>query len=274
MTCSPPSKGGAPSRPTPAPRRHLPSASRPSGGAWKGGGQPRRWTGSSSPSWRPCRSAWMPSPQPPATPRPSRCSGRRMPSSRPPGRSARAIWPRCWRTWSAPRGMAMWLGRVTNLSTYAARRRPRSITFGRRRKAGRMANAIPVLVVDDDAVSSAQLGALAKAAGYDVKSADNGREAWELLQLARIPIVISDWYMPEMDGPELCRRVRSRVREPYVYFILVTARGGKQQYLAGMEAGADGFIAKPVDPDGLRARLKGAERLLGLRKEIEEPGGL
>src|SRR3989475_11399209 len=109
-----------------------------------------------------------------------------------------------------------------------------------------MANAIPVLVVDDDAVSSAQLGALAKAAGYDVKSADNGREAWELLQLARVPIVISDWYMPEMDGPELCRRVRSRVREPYVYFILVTARGGKQQYLAGMEAGADDFIAKPV----------------------------
>src|SRR5205823_7343637 len=101
-----------------------------------------------------------------------------------------------------------------------------------------MVNAIPVLVVDDDAVSSSQLGALAKAAGYDVKTAFNGREAWELLQLARIPIVISDWYMPEMDGPELCRRIRSRVREPYVYFILVTARGGKQQYLAGMEAGA------------------------------------
>src|SRR5438309_2996364 len=133
-----------------------------------------------------------------------------------------------------------------------------------------MVNEIPVLVVDDDAVSSAQLGALAKAAGYDVKTAQNGREAWDLLQLARIPIVISDWYMPEMDGPELCRRIRGRTREPYVYFILVTARGGKQQYLAGMEAGADDFIAKPVDPDELRARLKVAERILGLRKEIEQ----
>src|SRR3989442_7191042 len=270
MTCPRSSRGGAPSRPTPPPRRHLPSTSRPSGGPWKGRGRPRRWTEPSSPPWRPCRSAWPPSPLPPATPRPSRCSGRRMPSSRPQGRSARAVWPRCSRTWNAPRGMAMWLGRVTNLSTYAARRRPRSITFGRRRKAGRMANAIPVLVVDDDAVSSAQLGALAKAAGYDVKSAYNGREAWELLQLARIPIVISDWYMPEMDGPELCRRVRSRVREPYVYFILVTARGGKQQYLAGMEAGADDFIAKPGGPDDLRAPLKGAERIPGLRKEIEQ----
>src|SRR6266568_3284714 len=84
-----------------------------------------------------------------------------------------------------------------------------------------MANAIPVLVVDDDAVSSSQLGALAKAAGYEVKTATNGSEAWELLQLARIPIVISDWYMPEMDGKELeqlevllpicsyCKRIRN-----------------------------------------------------------------
>src|SRR2546428_7809130 len=133
-----------------------------------------------------------------------------------------------------------------------------------------MANPIPVLVVDDDGVSSAQLGALAKAAGYDVKSAYDGREAWELLQLARIPIVISDWYMPEMDGPELCRRIRSRVREPYVYFILVTARGGKQQYLDGMEAGADDLIAQPVEPDEPPSRPTGAERILGLRKEIEQ----
>src|SRR5213079_2389255 len=112
--------------------------------------------------------------------------------------------------------------------------------------------------------------ALAKAAGYDVQTVPNGRQAWELLQLARVPIVISDWYMPEMDGPELCRRIRARTREPYAYFILVTSRGGKQQYLAGMEAGADDFIAKPVDPDELRARLKVAERILGLRKELED----
>ena len=133
-----------------------------------------------------------------------------------------------------------------------------------------MPSAIPVLVVDDDPVSSAQFGALARAAGYNVSLAQNGREAWDLLQLARVPIVISDWYMPEMDGVELCRRVRGRTREPYVYFILVTSRGGKQQYLAGMEAGADDFIAKPVDPDELRARLTVAERILGLRRELQQ----
>jgi len=133
-----------------------------------------------------------------------------------------------------------------------------------------MPEPISVLVVDDDPVSSAQLSALAQAAGYQVRGAPNGREAWNLLQLTRIPIVVSDWYMPEMEGPELCRRIRGRRGEPYVYFILVTSRGGKQQYLAGMEAGADDFIAKPVDPDELRARLRVAERILGLRKELQQ----
>jgi phosphoserine phosphatase RsbU/P len=137
-----------------------------------------------------------------------------------------------------------------------------------------MANAIPVLVVDDDPVASAQLSALARAAGSDVKSVANGREAWDLLQATRIPIAISDWYMPEIDGPELCRRIRARPREPYVYFILVTSRGGKQQYLAGMDAGADDFIAKPVDPDELRARLSVAGRILGLRRELTQLEGL
>jgi len=99
-----------------------------------------------------------------------------------------------------------------------------------------MPNLISVMVVDDDPVSSAQLVRSRKRP--DTRSGAPQRQGGvELLQLARVPIVISDWYMPEMDGPELCRRIRARTREPYVYFILVTSRGGKQQYLAGMEAG-------------------------------------
>ncbi|HEX4627521.1 MAG TPA: response regulator [Gemmatimonadales bacterium] len=137
-----------------------------------------------------------------------------------------------------------------------------------------MATAVSVLIVDDDAVACAQLRALVGAAGYAVSVATNGREAWEMLQLARIPVVISDWYMPEMDGPELCRRIRARDGEPYVYFVLITSRGGKQQYLAGMEAGADDFVTKPVDPDELRARLTAAERILGLRHQLQQLEGL
>lgn len=133
-----------------------------------------------------------------------------------------------------------------------------------------MPSQVPVLVVDDDPVASGHLSALAEAAGYAVTVAQNGREAWDALQLSRYRVVISDWYMPELDGLELCRRVRARRNEPYVYFILVTARGGKKQYLTGMQAGADDFIAKPVDPDELQARLGVAERILGLRRELQQ----
>src|SRR5205809_7541794 len=118
-----------------------------------------------------------------------------------------------------------------------------------------MAKTIPVLVVDDDAVSSAQLCALAKAAGYAPTAAANGREAWEMLQLSRFQVVISDWYMPELAGLELCGHVRARRKQSHIYLILVTSRGGKQQYVAGLEAAADDFIAKPRDPHELRARL-------------------
>jgi PleD family two-component response regulator len=73
---------------------------------------------------------------------------------------------------------------------------------------------------------------------------------------------------PVMDGAELCRRIRARPGDRYVYFILVPTRGGKQRYLKGMEAGADDFITKPVDPEELRARIKVAERILNLRHHV------
>src|SRR5207245_10749053 len=136
-----------------------------------------------------------------------------------------------------------------------------------------MLSKVAVLVVDDDPVSSRQLSAVAQAAGYSVSAVQNGQEAWDALKLSRFRVVISDWYMPELDGVELCRRVRARRNEAYVYFILVTSRGGKQQYLTAMQAGADDFIAKPVDPDELQARLGVAERILGLRRELEQLAG-
>jgi sigma-B regulation protein RsbU (phosphoserine phosphatase) len=135
-------------------------------------------------------------------------------------------------------------------------------------------DAVAVLVADDDPVARTQLGALVRAAGFAVTAVADGREAWDALQVARFPVVIADWYMPELDGPELCRRLRARRDAPYVYVILVTSRGGKAQYLAGMDAGADDFITKPVDPDELRARLAVAVRILGLRRELQQLEGL
>jgi sigma-B regulation protein RsbU (phosphoserine phosphatase) len=133
---------------------------------------------------------------------------------------------------------------------------------------------IAVLIVDDDPVTCAKLRALLAGSGFAVSVAADGREAWEMLQRTWIPVVISDWYMPQMDGVELCRQLRARPQEHYTYFILITSRGGKQQYLTGMEAGADDFITKPVDPDELRARITVAERILGLRQELQRLEGL
>lgn len=133
---------------------------------------------------------------------------------------------------------------------------------------------VPLLVVDDDPVSAAKLAAVAQAGGYTVQTAADGAAAWALLKLSPFPVVISDWYMPEMDGVELCRLVRGLPPERYTYFILITAHGGKAQYLTGMEAGADDFITKPIDADELQARLKVAQRILGLRRELRALEGL
>src|SRR5438093_34103 len=102
-----------------------------------------------------------------------------------------------------------------------------------------------VLLAEDDTVARMMLSAVLKGLGYDVTEAEHGGEALANLQLGYFPIVISDWSMPEVDGPELCRRMRARATDRYSYFLLITATGGKQRYLEGMEAGADDFITKP-----------------------------
>ncbi|MEO8032133.1 MAG: response regulator [Gemmatimonadota bacterium] len=131
-----------------------------------------------------------------------------------------------------------------------------------------------VLVVDDDPVTLILLPTLLTAAGYEVRTATNGREAWDILRVTPIPVVISDWSMPVLDGVQLCRQIRARTEAPYTYFILVTTRSGKDSYLTGMEAGADDFITKPVDRDELLARIKVAERILGLHQELKRLEGL
>jgi len=131
-----------------------------------------------------------------------------------------------------------------------------------------------LLLAEDDAVARMTLSAVLKGLGYEVTEAEHGGEAWANLQLGYFPVVISDWSMPEVDGPELCRRMRARATDRYSYFLLITATGGKQRYLEGMEAGADDFITKPVDTDELRARLKAAERILGLRQHVQQLEGL
>jgi sigma-B regulation protein RsbU (phosphoserine phosphatase) len=92
--------------------------------------------------------------------------------------------------------------------------------------------------------------------------------------VALFPLVFLDRVMPDLDGIELCRRIRARRQPRYTYVILVTMVGGKEPYLEGMNAGADDYFSKPFDPDELRARLRVAERVLNLQEELAHLRGL
>jgi phosphoserine phosphatase RsbU/P len=131
-----------------------------------------------------------------------------------------------------------------------------------------------VLIAEDDSVTRLQLRAALEKMGHEVTATSDGAAAWEALEKADHSVVVSDWNMPVVNGAELCQRIRAAITHHYVYFILVATRGGKQRYLEGMEAGADDFITKPVDPEELRARIKVAERILSLRHHVQRLEGL
>jgi CheY-like chemotaxis protein len=133
---------------------------------------------------------------------------------------------------------------------------------------------VNIVIAEDEPVSRQVLQVALEAAGHRVAGAANGLDAWAAWRLAESQVVVSDWMMPEMDGLELCRRIRKERPDRYTYYILLTGRSGKDSYLAAMEAGIDDFITKPVDVDELKARLRVAERILGLRERMYALEGL
>ncbi len=131
-----------------------------------------------------------------------------------------------------------------------------------------------ILLADDDAAARMALGELLEHAGHEVVTAAGGLAAWAVLQNEYFPLVLLDRVMPDLDGIELCRRIRARRQPRYTYVMLVTMVGGKEPYLEGMNAGADDYFSKPFDPDELRARLQVAERVLNLQEELAHLRGL
>jgi two-component system cell cycle response regulator len=139
---------------------------------------------------------------------------------------------------------------------------------------GRSAPAEPpettgVLVVDDDPIHSRQLEVTMGRWGYRVLTARNGLEALRILEERRpVQLVVADWMMPEMDGLELCRRIRSDFNDPYVYVILVTARDRRDDIVAGLDAGADDYLAKPIHHGELQARIRAGKRIIDLQNRL------
>ncbi len=121
-----------------------------------------------------------------------------------------------------------------------------------------------VLIVEDDNIAAAMLRECLIDFGFEVSVANNGEEALDLIRTGKYRLVVSDWEMPEMDGVELCRRIRQRQASEYVYIILLTSRGGTRNIVTGLDAGADDFLTKPFQPAELCVRLRAAERVIAL----------
>lgn len=122
-----------------------------------------------------------------------------------------------------------------------------------------------VLVVDDDPVLRAVVGAGLKALRHDVVAVDTGAKAWEQLRQQHFPVVITDWNMPEMNGIQLTQTLRAAPRPSYTYVIMLTGKGTREDYLTGVRAGVDSFLVKPLDGAMLEAQLTIAARIVGLQ---------
>ncbi|TWT31836.1 response regulator [Blastopirellula retiformator] len=125
-------------------------------------------------------------------------------------------------------------------------------------------HATNILIVDDDEISLDLLRHALEAQNFCVWSASNGAEALGALEAENINLVVTDWEMPVLDGLEFCREVRRRQSDHYVYVILLTSHGARDEIVEGMAAGADDFIVKPFNPPELLARIQAGRRVLAL----------
>jgi len=134
-----------------------------------------------------------------------------------------------------------------------------------------------ILIADDSIVSRHLLDATLRKWGYEVVVACDGLEAWDILQSPDAPkLVILDWVMPGLTGPEVCRRVRERAKDPenvqqkdaYTYILLLTSKSLKEDLIEGLESGADDYITKPFDQHELKVRLRAGTRIIDLEREL------
>src|SRR5258708_25623916 len=107
-----------------------------------------------------------------------------------------------------------------------------------------------------------------KKAGYEVDAVTNGSEALDKMTKRYYPMLVTDWEMPEMDGVARCKAVRNMQLDGYVYALLLTARDAKEHIIAGLEAGADDYLVKPVHEAELIARLNAVRRILNLEHSL------
>jgi len=130
---------------------------------------------------------------------------------------------------------------------------------------------VKALIADDDLVAAAAVSRSMKSWGFDVTVAHDGLAAWESLNADPAPsLAVLDWEMPGLEGPELCRRIRSDAARAHMYIVLLTARSSSIDLVAGLEAGADDYLVKPVNLAELRARIHVGVRVVTLQSRLAE----
>lgn len=131
-------------------------------------------------------------------------------------------------------------------------------------------NSRRVLVAEDDALYRCLLQRLLERASFQVTTVADGTTALQAAQAENAPrLLIFDWMMPGMSGPEICRRLRQEhTTQPYQYILLLTAKDAKKDTIEGLEAGADDYLTKPVDYQELLARLRAGTRILELEDRL------
>lgn len=128
-----------------------------------------------------------------------------------------------------------------------------------------------ILIAEDDPVSAKILQFTLENAGHFAIVTSNGRAAWDQFDREPVRVIVSDWMMPEMDGIELCAKVRARPKTDYTYFILLTAiHTGRENLRKAMDAGVDDFLTKPLDREGVMMRLRVAERIIEFTQQIRQ----
>ncbi|WP_044891659.1 response regulator [Opitutus terrae] len=128
-----------------------------------------------------------------------------------------------------------------------------------------------ILTVEDDPVARAVLRRALLRLGHEVVEAVDGEEALEVLRQQPVRVVVSDWVMPRVDGLDLCRQVRGRMGDEYVYFILLTSSDATEEnQRTAADAGVDDFLTKPLDLSELWTRLRVAERILRYTTQVRQ----
>lgn len=127
-----------------------------------------------------------------------------------------------------------------------------------------------ILIVDDDPIARTVLTAALQRFDHEVVATNGGEEAWRIFQRDPLRVVVSDWMMPEVDGLELCRRIRAHGGD-YVYFILLTNLSDSNENVQmAIDAGVDDFLRKPVDRFDLGTRLRVAGRILEFTRQVRQ----